>query len=140
MYIVFELGTETLGNCLQHHADHGTSLSVEELRSVHWCLVTIVCGLHASGYVHFDIRPAHIIRFGDIWKLTDFDGAVKSQTSLPLSRWATTPLYMPPELAYAFNHEQVEFLQASRIMDVWSVGLCALEAVFLMPVLKPWYV
>jgi len=24
-------------------------------------------------------------------------------------------------------------------MDVWSVGMCALEAIFLQPVLKPWY-
>merc|ERR1711920_700142 len=27
----------------------------------------------------------------------------------------------------------------SRLMDIWSVGMCALEAVFLTPILDPWY-
>lgn len=138
LFLILELGAESLEERLASHAAAGTTLSVEELRNVHWSLVSIVCGLHGAGFVHMDIKPANVVRFGDTWKLIDFDGAVKSGTRLPREKMTFTPLYMPPEAARVWVEDHQE-LQASRLMDVWSVGMCAIEAVFLQPVMKPWY-
>jgi len=139
LYIVFELGSESLEDCLSHHSQSGTTLSVDELRCVHWCLVSIVCGLHAAGYVHMDIKPGNIVRFGGVWKLIDFDGAVPAGTTLARDRLLATPCYMAPEAAKMLS-EEASHMEVSRLMDVWSVGMCAMEAIFLQPVLMPWYI
>jgi len=58
----------------------------------------------------------------------------------------TSPWYMAPEIAAALSpareasSEARDEVLVSRLMDVWSAGMCALEAVFLQPVLRPWYV
>merc|ERR1719480_637724 len=78
------------------------------------------------------------MRFGPMWKLIDFEGAIKTKTVLPREKCLVTPIYMPPEVAAAINIDAANIV-TSRIMDVWSVGLCAMEAVFLQPVLQPWY-
>merc|ERR1712176_1433602 len=72
------------------------------------------------------------------WKLIDLDGAVHTSNSVPLNKVTFTPHYMPPELARALLEKREE-LVTSRLMDVWSVGLCAMEAIFLQPVLAPFY-
>jgi len=140
LFIITELGQESLDDLLARRREKGQTLSVEELRKVQWTLVTIVSGLHAVGYVHFDIKPANVMRFDNTWKLIDFDGAMKSGTMVPPDKCSVTPFYMPPEMALLSKEGHFDSIMASRLMDVWSVGLCALEAVFLQPVLRPWYI
>jgi len=120
------------------HAETGEPLPVEEIRNIHWSLVSIVCGLHAAGFVHMDIKPSNIVRFEHTWKLIDFDGAVRSGTIVTRERVTGTPCYMAPELAKLLAENRDEIL-VSRLMDVWSVGLCAMEAIFFQPILKPWF-
>mmetsp|Transcript_54765 Transcript_54765/g.138760 ORF Transcript_54765/g.138760 Transcript_54765/m.138760 type:complete len:429 (+) Transcript_54765:94-1380(+) len=138
LFIVFELGGESLEDTLEEHAAEGKMLSVEELRHIQWSLVSIVCGLHAAGFVHMDIKPANIVLFGKFWKLVDFDGARPSGTIMRVEEMCMTPMYMAPEVAKLALDEH-ETTQVSRLMDVWSVGLCAIEVVFLQPVMRPWY-
>ncbi|CAE8616831.1 unnamed protein product [Polarella glacialis] len=45
---------------------------------------------------------------------------------------------MPPELALSICCNDEEFT-ASRLMDVWSVGMCFMQAVLLAPMLEPEY-
>mmetsp|Transcript_972 Transcript_972/g.1980 ORF Transcript_972/g.1980 Transcript_972/m.1980 type:complete len:477 (+) Transcript_972:39-1469(+) len=157
LFIVYELGQESLQDRLMRCAMEGRSLRPSELRRLQWDLVTIVCGLHSQGFVHLDIKPPNIVRFkrenGESrWKLIDLDGAMKTGITVPLESLSVTKHYMSPELAIAYlratQRDQSGFLespsrarglQLSRLMDVWSVGMCALEAIFLTPVLGPWY-
>jgi len=107
-------------------------------------IIRIVAGLHAKGYVHLDIKPNNVVRFESggrsLWKLIALDGAVPSGGKIDLDNVTLTPKYMPPEIASTFGDSGKERdLRLSRRMDVWSVGMCAVEAVFLQPILGPWF-
>jgi len=148
-YLVTELGEESLADFYQRRAESAEPLSADELRVLQWGLVSIVCGLHAAGYVHLDIKPRNVMRIRETWKLIDFDGAVKTDTSHRVSMLAFTPIYMAPEVAASMvaareaggqhRSRKANDIRVSRLMDVWSLGMCALEAVFLQPILEPWY-
>merc|ERR1719401_956739 len=104
-----------------------------------------------------DIKPMNIVRFSPEqgknnnkpqWKLIDLDGALRTGIEVSVSSVIATPQYMPPELAMActshttgtvLDSSDSRILKLSRLMDVWSVGMCAIEAIFLTPVLDPWY-
>jgi len=146
LFIVTELGAQSLADCLAAHSERRTSFSLDQLRQLQWDLVSIVCALHAVGFVHLDIKPQNIVRASSGWKLIDFDGAVKTHTKVKYHHLITSPWYMAPEIAAALSpareasSEARDEVLVSRLMDVWSAGMCALEAVFLQPVLRPWYV
>merc|ERR1712190_398353 len=64
-------------------------------------------------------------------------------TELPHGKLVSTPLYMAPEVAAVIKqvhdgNEKASF-RVSRLCDVWSVGVCAMETIFSQPVLAPWY-
>jgi len=163
LFIVFELGKESLEDRLIRYAEKGRQLTVDEHRSLQWALVSIVFGLHTMGYVHLDIKPANIVCFElefkkEQWKLIDLDGALCTGTAVPLSEVVATMQYLSPELASTFLATQApardrfgrphrrtddgspeEGVKLSRLMDIWSVGMCAMEAIFGIPILKPWY-
>lgn len=150
LYLVLEMGEETLEERLRNCIDMGKEFEKEELRRLQWQMILIVCGLHGAGYVHLDIKPANIMYFrgtnpGDkgTWKLIDLDGAMPSGARVEMEDCATTAIYMPPEFAKALSaegpREGPRKVTLSRLMDVWSIGLTALEAVFRVPVLAPWY-
>ncbi|CAE7903867.1 CPK34 [Symbiodinium microadriaticum] len=162
LFIVFELGGESLEDRLVRYADEGRKLSADEHRSLQWALVSIVFGLHTLGYVHLDIKPANIVSFDmpdkkEQWKLIDLDGALNSGKPAMLKDCVTTLQYLSPELAGTFLSMKVcardkfgrarrgreetdnQLIKLSRLMDVWSVGMCAMEAIFLVPILMPWY-
>ncbi|CAE7773143.1 CPK34 [Symbiodinium pilosum] len=151
LFIVFELGGESLEDRLARYSEEGRKLSADEHRSLQWALVSIVFGLHTFGYVHLDIKPANIVSFDmpdkkEQWKLIDLDGALCSGKPAPLKDCVTTLQYLSPELAGTFLSMQVcsrdqfgrarrgkeemdnQPVKLSRLMDIWSVGMCAMEA------------
>jgi len=150
VYLIMEIGQESLDERLVACRNEGISLTVEELRELQWALVAIVWALHAVGYVHMDIKPCNIMRFNketdgcsDQWKLIDLDGAAKSGGQIKMEDCTFTPEYMPPELAQQYiranSKGKLGSVTLSRLMDVWSVGMVSLEAIFLQPVLRPWF-
>jgi len=150
-FLIFEAGEESLDNRLQEYQDNGKSFTPSELRDLQWALVTIVCGLHIGGFVHMDIKPCNIMSFEmpdngrSQWKLIDLDGALRTGSLVDIDECVFTPLYMPPELAKGCidriggSSSTLRRIKVSRLMDVWSIGMCALEAIFFQPVLQPWY-
>mmetsp|Transcript_11710 Transcript_11710/g.19197 ORF Transcript_11710/g.19197 Transcript_11710/m.19197 type:complete len:485 (+) Transcript_11710:69-1523(+) len=162
LFIVFELGKESLEDRLIRYGEKGRQLTVDEHRSLQWALISIVFGLHTMGYVHLDIKPANIVCFElehtkEQWKLIDLDGALFTGTAVALSEVVATMQYLSPELASTFlamqapardrfgrpqrrsDDQPEEAVKLSRLMDIWSVGMCAMEAIFGVPILKPWY-
>mmetsp|Transcript_55121 Transcript_55121/g.118317 ORF Transcript_55121/g.118317 Transcript_55121/m.118317 type:complete len:516 (+) Transcript_55121:128-1675(+) len=165
LFIIMDLGEESLKDRLENYRSAGRTFTVNELRQIQWALATIVWGLHAVGFVHMDIKPANIMYFKSVnphipgqWKLIDLDGCSKTGQKIQVSDVTYTPEYMPPELANAFMRTvggkdtrsrsaspaeagdgRDGVVRPSRIMDVWSIGMCSLEAIFLQPVLAPWY-
>jgi len=105
--------------------------------------------LHTIGFVHLDVKPENIMLFRgpagqEQWKLIDVDGAVPTGSAI-LPTVCFSPMYMSPELARFMlaskaNKVGAEEEATSRLMDVWSTGMVAIETMFLRPVLEPWYV
>lgn len=145
LWLIFEVGEESLADFLADLSDKETSMKPGQLRDLQWTLVSMVWGLHSAGYVHLDIKPQNIMRFHasdqeyDQWKLIDLDGVVLTGETISLDNVTYTPEYMPPELAHAFVYAPDNNLITSRLMDVWSVGMCVMEAIFLQPILAPFY-
>ena len=83
---LMELGQESLESRLEAAASSSQRLSVNDLKNVHWSLVSIVCGLHSAGFVHLDIKPSNIVRFGEAWKLINFDGCKEAGTTVDSSK------------------------------------------------------
>lgn len=100
-----------------------------------------------------------------VWKLVDLDGAILANSPLDLysDRFTFTQAYMAPELARAISVTRKQpglerrstskskslfsrgkkstmslepELVASRIMDVWSVAMCIIQAIFLTPLVE----
>lgn len=142
-FIVYELGIESLAETFEELVEKKETLSVEDLRDIQWCLCCCCCCLHVNGMVHLDIKPSSIMKFSSgRWKLIDFDNLVQTRSTLTLIRQMFTPLYVAPEVARGIQKSEqgrADPIQASRLMDVWSIGLIFLEAVFLQPILSPWY-
>lgn len=146
-YLITELAESSLADELSACADRGITFQTSELRKVQWVLVSVVFGLHCIGFTHLDIKPDNIMKFRSKsgkpqWKLIDLDGALQTGQPHNISDLTFTPPYMAPELAKIWlsgDRKHDNSIVLSRLMDVWSVGMCMLEAIFLKPVLGDWY-
>lgn len=163
LYIVQELGGVSLEDkladrdmCDTFTARGSQRIDTTEIKDMFWSLVCITWGLHVCGYVHMDIKPKNIVLFPACdgkpahWKLIDLDGAIAIEEKIPVNECCFTLVYMPPELAEATckdkpakspkskKSKSSENVTVSRLMDVWSVAMCVLHAIFATPVLEPW--
>jgi len=150
LFIVLEMGGLSLEEELEcrRQSNGGTGpLSAEDLKELVWSMLCITWGLHVCGFVHMDIKPLNIVKYESEsskvhWKLIDLDGAREANSRLVGGDFCYTPVYMPPELARSISETEANDAQTitlSRLMDIWSVGMCATQAVFLMPILEPWF-
>mmetsp|Transcript_56869 Transcript_56869/g.157451 ORF Transcript_56869/g.157451 Transcript_56869/m.157451 type:complete len:269 (+) Transcript_56869:2-808(+) len=101
----------------------------------------MTCGLQTEGFLHLDIKPSTIFRYKNekdepVWKLVDFDGIVRTGTSVRVTDLIYATEYAPPELARSVLKAQRETgrVTLTRSMAVWSIGMLMLEAVALMPI------
>mmetsp|Transcript_1491 Transcript_1491/g.3808 ORF Transcript_1491/g.3808 Transcript_1491/m.3808 type:complete len:473 (+) Transcript_1491:64-1482(+) len=148
-FIIFELGKETLKDVLNGCLNNQEKLAVQELRNIHWALVSIVCGLQSEGYVHLDIKPAGLMRYElpdgySTWKLMDLDGAALLSRKVRIHELSFSTDHAPPELARSYLQRQRDGgrISLTPTMNVWSAGMCALEAALLLPVFElkfPWF-
>eukprot|EP00928_Gymnodinium_smaydae_P043598 TRINITY_DN29177_c0_g1_i2.p1 TRINITY_DN29177_c0_g1~~TRINITY_DN29177_c0_g1_i2.p1 ORF type:complete len:655 (+),score=61.42 TRINITY_DN29177_c0_g1_i2:150-1967(+) len=139
-YVVTELAKCTLKDLFQRKLSRKEVYSDESVRSMAKAILFAVAGLHAKGLVHFDLKPANIMLFGDRLKVIDVDGCCKvgqsiraSDSSSPV---AFTLCYSSPQWAkFMLSEDGVVF--ADTAFDVWSVGMILCELVTLESLLKP---
>eukprot|EP01062_Namystynia_karyoxenos_P071517 TRINITY_DN6707_c0_g1_i1.p1 TRINITY_DN6707_c0_g1~~TRINITY_DN6707_c0_g1_i1.p1 ORF type:complete len:1719 (+),score=643.18 TRINITY_DN6707_c0_g1_i1:90-5246(+) len=118
-HIVFECGDATLWEGLRL----GT-LPEAEARLVVGCITSGLADMHRAGYVHTDIKPKNIVRFGHLWKIIDLDCAQLVGDPMPLR---FTPHYCPPEMG--LKRLTGQRLPAACSLDVWSYGAVVFELV-----------
>jgi serine/threonine-protein kinase len=81
-----------------------------------------LAAVHAKGWVHRDVKPAHLLLRDDgAVALCDFGSACRTGTREPVAARTVigTPRYAAPE--------QIEGRSASPAADVYSLGVCAYE-------------
>ena len=148
MFTVMELGSESLEDMLARRCRESRHFSLAELRELHWALVSLACQLQSHGVVHLDIKPSNIVKFPKAgrcqWKLIDLDCCVRAGVVVRYGDVTFTPPYMAPELARAYLKAGPGQAQHCPVvlapsMDLWSIGVCVLETMFLSSVLTDRY-
>jgi len=110
LYIATELASETLEARLRQPG----RMKPDEVREVAEHMASALAYLCERGAVHRDVKPANILRVGNVWKLGDF-GLVRgfAGTAMQASGRKGTVVYMSPE---AMQGETGPFV------DVWALG------------------
>ena len=122
-YMILELGHESLDMWLRTTGFIRMANFIEIARS----LLAALEFLHGLGFVHLDVKPDNIMRFGSLWKLIDLGSCLYVGDVVPLDGF--TPLYCSPELAEAALEESEANpgplrwpLRARPAMDLWAAG------------------
>mmetsp|Transcript_146296 Transcript_146296/g.207459 ORF Transcript_146296/g.207459 Transcript_146296/m.207459 type:complete len:406 (+) Transcript_146296:97-1314(+) len=127
-YMILELGHESLDMWLRTTGFIRMANFIEIARS----LLAALEFLHGLGFVHLDVKPDNIMRFGSLWKLIDLGSCLYVGDVVPLDGF--TPLYCSPELAEAALEESEANpgplrwpLRARPAMDLWAAGVVLLD-------------
>lgn len=137
--VVLELADYTLDEYLQDRQDAQEVLSVDEVHHIFHQLAQVIAALHAKEFVHCDLKPANVMHFpSGRWKLIDMDGIVTTGQEASLADVFYTSLYCSPEFAKSVT-EARDVFEVSRLLDVWSLGMLAIELVTLKPLLLEKY-
>lgn len=98
-------------------------------------IATVLADMHASGYVHSNIKPSNILwlpRQG-MWAPVDFANASHIGAQTPVA--IHTLGYAAPELAQACQRGD-QLMKASTAADAWALGIVAFELLYGCPALK----
>ncbi|WP_066382415.1 serine/threonine-protein kinase [Anabaena sp. CA = ATCC 33047] len=118
LYLVMEQAERTL----DEEISPDKPLSQKETREVVQSIGSALVYLHNEQRIaHRDVKPANILRVGEVWKLGDF-GLVREvgdDDDLRTGTFKCTPAYAPPEL---FPEGKI-----SLAWDVWSLGVIIVE-------------
>ncbi|MDH6097556.1 serine/threonine protein kinase [Anabaenopsis sp. FSS-46] len=117
LYLVMEQAERTL----DEEISPDKPLSQKETREVVQSIGSALVYLHNEQRIaHRDVKPANILRVGEVWKLGDF-GLVREvghDDDLRTGTFQCTPAYAPPE---SFTG------RISLAWDVWSLGVIIVE-------------
>ena len=125
-YTVLEIGDQSLDDWLQRGA-----VSLSGFCELAKALFKALKWLHGLGFIHMDVKPENIMRFGTRWKLIDLDCCMSCNDEM-VTPENFTPLYASPELA----REVLDTLEmdnpATRkrpcpAMDIWAAGVARLH-------------
>mmetsp|Transcript_37825 Transcript_37825/g.87571 ORF Transcript_37825/g.87571 Transcript_37825/m.87571 type:complete len:404 (+) Transcript_37825:55-1266(+) len=119
-YTVLELGEESLDARLRRE-----SVDLTSFCHVAGALCEALQWLHGLGFVHLDVKPENVMRFGESWKLIDLGSCLPTDGYVSPADF--TPLYASPELAKAALAEGGAPLCACPALDMWAAGVVLLD-------------
>eukprot|EP00747_Dinoflagellata_sp_TGD_P181182 gnl/TRDRNA2_/TRDRNA2_34810_c0_seq1.p1 gnl/TRDRNA2_/TRDRNA2_34810_c0~~gnl/TRDRNA2_/TRDRNA2_34810_c0_seq1.p1 ORF type:complete len:862 (+),score=205.27 gnl/TRDRNA2_/TRDRNA2_34810_c0_seq1:87-2588(+) len=141
-YTVLELAEESLEDCLSRRSAGPSHIGLREFRTIASSMAGSLAWLHSCNLCHLDIKPANIMRFGDMWKLIDLEGCIPLRAEpRDLSSDCFTALYACPELACCALKSASVAMAAGKCeklttvsdvvtsakMDTWSAGVVLLD-------------
>ncbi|NYZ17891.1 SUMF1/EgtB/PvdO family nonheme iron enzyme [Azospirillum sp. RWY-5-1] len=113
-WFAMELASETLLSRLARGA-----LSEAEIRTLLQQVGGALAWLHERKLVHRDVKPANILKVGDVWKLGDL-GLTRQTVEGYYAQLKGTTLYLAPE--------SLDDPAPKPSWDSWALGMTALEA------------
>jgi len=115
LYLVMELADEGL----QPKLDSSGVLPPAEVVELTRSMAQGLAYLHERGHVHRDVKPANILRVGNVWKLSDFGTVRQANDADHLTSVVVgTRDYMPSE-----SFDGI----VTPAWDVWSLGVLVLR-------------
>ena len=93
LYLVMPLAEGTLRDRIGP-AQGGAMLDLREACTILWEAGLGLQAVHQCGFVHRDVKPENILRYGALWKLGDF--GLTRQRAAGVTQPSGTPLYMCP--------------------------------------------
>ena len=97
--LVMDAGDVNLCEILNR--DHaGNNMDWETIRQQVVQIARAVEHVHAAGFIHGDLKPLNIVRFGQKLKLIDFDASVSYANNEEHSGIKFSSAYLPPEMLY----------------------------------------
>ena len=103
-------------------SDHPRGLPARDVMFLGVHLASAIGYLHATGYLHLDVKPSNVVSQAGMAKLIDLSLADRIGRRLP---GVGTPGYMSPE--------QIEGRPLTPAADVWGLGCVLYEAARGMP-------
>ncbi|CAJ1406209.1 unnamed protein product [Effrenium voratum] len=126
-YTVLEIGDQSLDDWLQRGA-----VSLSGFCELAKALFKALKWLHGLGFIHMDVKPENIMRFGTRWKLIDLDCCMSCNDEM-VTPENFTPLYASPELArevldtLEMDNPATRKLRPCPAMDIWAAGVVLLD-------------
>lgn len=77
--------------------------------------------LHSHGFIHRDVKPENIVRFGDVYKLVDFGLSRRGLTHSSMTGYTISRWFRPPEMLRV-GEDDAEY---DGRVDMWSLALTA---------------
>ncbi|MBV4532720.1 protein kinase [Pseudomonas sp. SWRI107] len=105
---------------LQDDIDSGALTVSQKIKIILMVLDGLIY-LHSLGYLHRDIKPSNILRFGDVYKVSDFglvknlDKSAESEVITKIAMAMGTANYMAPEISAAGDY--------SKRSDIFALGV-----------------
>jgi serine/threonine protein kinase len=104
LYIVMDLGIESLYDTFRRKLVHNSKFTELEIRDYFKGIVEGVVYMHSQGYFHRDLKPDNILRFNDeSLKICDFGTAMKMDDHKDPEFYISTRWYRAPECILEFK-------------------------------------
>ncbi|KAK3243426.1 hypothetical protein CYMTET_42920 [Cymbomonas tetramitiformis] len=117
--LVMERGDRTLAEHMKQDAlDHS------EKKAIMADIFTALAFMHKKGIVHGDVKPANVVRIGDVWKVIDLANAQRVDRS-PSSMHYTLRYAAPEVVNLAMQGKRD--IPRDPACDVWSTGVIMYE-------------
>lgn len=135
--LFYEFQTNNLQKEIRHRRDKGQDFSSLELTHLLYNIVEACSYLQDQGRAHGDIRPSSIavLQDGNAFKLIDRpETTVKALAYQQSLIYSGKDIYLPPNLWMALKKNNSKIVHSEYSTDVFSFGLCILEAGLKKPV------
>jgi serine/threonine protein kinase len=126
-YDCFGLVMEIASGTLEDYLKASRVLPVSEVREIVEAIASGLVYLHGQSVTHRELKPANVLRVGNVWKISDFGIArqMGRESGTMTTSLTGTPIYMPPEVYAAYSEDTP--MKVSPAWDIWSLGVMIVE-------------
>jgi serine/threonine protein kinase len=105
---------------LKRHLQQEGIIAHDEVKQIITSVANALVYLHAKNLTHGDTRPSRIVRFDDVWKLTD--------SKINRILWGGSKYLLTHECIFSYSAPEMQNdLLIPTKQDIWSLGITIVE-------------